>query len=258
MQLVWLWTFSPYQQRNTAHTWDEAAFKKLYTAFQCANSPADLDVVAWAKKFHDQAAAPGQQPPEHVCYLSTNILAWAAAMQLPEHAHTLQAAAAQLLALDGATLESNVIDALYMPPITPRLANQLQNPEAIEQQGSEIEVAPLQFRAHQISAELQLFKQTTSYQVNAECLHDVSGTTCSRLYACSNVIPILTEVLTTVWVIVCFLQHSSHHWTWICLCLQHVYTESTWQLVRFSCTCVPVAVKVAGYIGCNLHAFICT
>ena len=190
MQLVWLWTYSPYQQKNTVQVWDQAAFKKLYTAFQRANSPADLDVVAWAKKFHDQAPVPGQQQPEHVCYLSTNILAWAAAMQPPrQHAQPLQAAAQQPLAVDCSPRESNAIDALYLPPITPRLADQLQNPEATEQQGSELEVAPWQFRADQVSAELQLFQQPTTYQVCATlsaCLHDSPGTPCSRLHACSQ------------------------------------------------------------------------
>lgn len=170
MQLVWLWTHSPYQQKYTAQIWDEAAFKKLYTAFQHANSPADLDVVAWAKKFRNQAPAPGQQQPEHVCYLSANILAWAAAMQpSQQHAQPSQAAAEQPLALEVTPLESNAIDALYLPPITPRLADQLQNPEATEQQGSETDGAPLQYRADQYSAELQVFKQNTRYQVNAEC-----------------------------------------------------------------------------------------
>ena len=113
MQLVWIWIHSPYQQKTNVT--DQAAFQHLYTAFQHANSPKDLDVVAWARKFQDRFPLPGQAQPDHVVYLSTNILAWAAAMQQTQQSkEVLQAEAAQPLQLDQAAIRD-----WELPPMSP-------------------------------------------------------------------------------------------------------------------------------------------
>ena len=128
-QLLWIWTFTTYQNEQ-GEALDEKAFTHLYTAYQ-QSEPRDeaLDVVAWAKKFHhDQVLMPDPVPrPAQFDALIKSVPEWAAAMQQPQQ--PLQAAPLQLLPLGGTSSDIATIRDLHLRSISPDPPGHVQNPE---------------------------------------------------------------------------------------------------------------------------------